>query len=369
MAPSYVCTGDNGSLYDQFHKDVAGSGQLRESARIFEELAQEYNQQKFELQNALSRVTVTYTGAAADQMRGAFQPLIESVGEGFDLCRRSANLLEDQSGGFDAAQAAIQPPVSVPDKPWYNGVVPWDTGHDEAVEKNSGIDAANQQAFLRYVEVTNGNNESAPSFETGIALGIGTVTVTDTQVVDPGGPKGAVPGDGGGPGTGGGTTESAGATGTPNAPTGSETTRPTQAGPPPEGGATRPGSSAPPPGQPAPGGQSGPVGVGAGSLRVAQRGGPADGPDRDGGARRLPRDSGGMVGSRPVDGGRGSGRAAAAQAARSGGVSGVAAGAPLGGGRGGEDEDGEHRSAYLAGRSPVSELIGELPSTPPPVIE
>lgn len=384
MAPPYVCTGDKGSLYDQFHKDVAGSGQLGENAQIFESLAQEYNNQKFELQNALQQVKVTYTGHAAEQMQGAFQPLIESVGQGFDLCRRSANLVQNQGGGFDSAQAAIQPPAEVPEKPWYNGAVPWNTDHDDAVEKNSGIDAANQQAFSRYIEQTNGNNDGAPTFETQGAPGIGNVAVVEGQPVAPGTPGVGAPNSGGSGGSsGGGGSFPARFSGTLDAPVpppavgppSGSTTPNDFVSPPPQSGLHRPPPGVLPPaasGQPGiqPGftGGFGPVG-GGGSGGLGARGG-AGGFGGTGG--QTPRGPGGMIGGGAPDGERLAGRpgaAGAAAGARSGGAGGMGAGAPMGG-RGGQDDDREHQTAaYLTNEANGSEIIGDLPATVPSVIE
>jgi hypothetical protein len=183
MAPPYVCTGDNGSLYGQFHTDVAGSGQLVENSDIFDKLATEYNQHKFALRDALNAIKVTYTGQAADAMQGAFQPLIESVGQGFDLCRRSAVLLDSQKGGFDTAQAAIKKPVPVPEKPWLYSITPWDTGYDKAVQQNSQIDSANQQAFSQYAKTTLSNSNGVPKFESGDP-GLGAITVGVLAALD-----------------------------------------------------------------------------------------------------------------------------------------------------------------------------------------
>jgi len=385
MVPPYVCTEGNGGLYEQFHVNVEGSGQLRENAEIFERLANEYNQHRFALQDALKAITVTYTGQGADAMRGVFEPLIESVGQGYDLCRRSAVLLTDQGGGFDVAQAKIQKPVDVPPKPWLNSLTPWDTAYDKAVEQNSRIDSANQQAYAKYAMTSLANWAQAPNFDSATS-GFGDVTVVNDQRKTPGDPGQVVanrrlkdsrwPGDS-------------------HVPPPMSSPGPPPAGSP-DGGPVRPRQhgGADPRSDVLPTHDRDGGTATQGYLPLPPSGG------NDGGQLVLPygseRKAGGEVGSGPVggfgsvessrgggkgpggglgSGGRGMGVLRSGEGATSGrGVAAArgAVGAPsagVGGAAGRKEADEEHKSAaYLVTEENGGQIIGDLPSTTPPVI-
>jgi hypothetical protein len=378
MVPPYVCTGNNGSLYDQFHTNVEGSGQLVENADVFDRLATEYNQHKFALK-------VTYTGQAAEAMQGAFQPLIESIGQGYDLCRRSAALLTDQGGGFDTTQAKIQKPVNVPPKPWLNSMTPWDTGYDKAVEQNSNIDTANQQAFFKYAITSLSNSVEAPKFESGTA-GFGAITVTEGQQVNPGDPNQVLGRHS--PAKDQQTRRNSSPEHTPGVP------QPTQTQPPVPGhvgdapsdgipvqpGHNRPGGTgsqgflAPQgiggtgPQVPAAGPGSSGFGPGGGGLGPV--GGFVPGVGGSGGQGRgsTPRVPGGGGAGIGPEGGRGAASGPVA-AGRAGAGGPGATGAGMAGAGGRKEEDQEHTSAsYLVNQDNGDQIVGDLPGTPPSVI-
>lgn len=411
MGP-YVCTANKGSLYEQFHVNVPGSGQLGEAAHIFDQLAGEYDQHQRDLVAALSTIRATYSGTAAAQMQGAFRPLIDALGQGQTIAQQSASTLNTQAGHFGAAQAAIKDHVNVPDPPWYEPIDPFNTAHDDAVEQNSDIDTANQAAYRQYADATSKNSGAAPTFPSG-AFGTGDISVTGGSQVHPaGGPGASGPPVGGGgtasdsrysghhggsqpggttysggdwngggspvvappPGSGGGSTGAQGYT--PSGPVaGGPTTGPGY----PFGGAPV-GPGADPLGDGL--GPGAPIGVGGGFGPGGLGGDETDG--RVGGGRGYgPRGSGAYSGGGSGgDGARGrgamsgAGPAEEAFPARQGGAVAGRPGAPGaagGGGMGGagkrKEEDRERRSAaYLVDESHANEIVGDLPRTVPPVI-
>lgn len=403
MVPPYVCTGDNGTLYEQFHVDVQGSGQLRENAAIFDKLATEYNQHKFALKDALNGIQVTYTGQGAEMMRGAFEPLIESVGQGFDLCRRSSVLLTDQGGGFDTAQSKIHKPVDVPEKPWLYSITPWDTEHDVAIQRNSQIDSANQQAFSQYAKTSLSNSNGAPRFDSASA-GFGEITVRDSQPSNPGNPEHGGGRFGGGTGRSGG--RQPGDRPDPVEPV-RPPTRGGDGGVQPGGvlGGERPGGGIAPGARPGEGTDlqdyvpppNSSQGLGASGGPTASR----DGFGSTGGFAQFGNYAGGAGGASGGPGGAGSGygrgvggaggagtgaaprgpgavagigletgsRSPAAMT-RSGTLGTAMPAGGLGGGAARQEEDDEHATpTYLVNEDNGDQIIGDLPRTPPSVID
>jgi hypothetical protein len=411
---SYVCTANKGSLYQQFHVNVPGSGQLNDAARIFNQIAGEYEQHQQDLVNALSTIRATYSGNAASQMEGAFKPLVDALGEGQTIAKRSASTLDTQAGHFGAAQAAIKDHVSVPDAPWYEPIDPFDTAHDDAVQKNSDIDSMNQAAFRKYADDTSNNYGSAPTFPSS-AVGSGDVSVSGgSQVHAGGGPgvSGPTVGGAGGSASGGGYGGCGGGSQAGGAPyagggwqgrnafvppqDGGGTTATQGYAPPSMTGRPTAGPGWPSGGAPAGGGPTG-GGFGFGPGYGGFGGGPggagfdgAGGGRFGGGTGYGSRGPGGYAGRGPGGGSAGEGArgpgamsgAGAAEegfAARQGGLAvGGRAGAPGAAGIGGmggvggrkeEEEDREHRSAaYLVDESHTDEIVGDLPRTAPPVI-
>ncbi|MBV8931810.1 MAG: hypothetical protein JOZ47_07475 [Kutzneria sp.] len=395
-----VCTGKNGSLYDQFHTNAKGASTLHKASGAYDTLAAEYLQHQTDLKKALEGIRTTYTGTAADQMQGAFDPLIKSMDDGHQLAVAASKSMTDQSGHFDTAQKKIVNTVPVPGEPWYEHMVPWNTDHDDAVDQNNDINSANNAAFAEYGKSTMAND--LPQFTDTNVYNSGNIAVASGQQVNPGynggGGGGGLGGGGGGGGFGGGyhpgPVPHGGAAPSwgPNGPN----------GPVPHGG---PGGGNWPQGG-GPGGFTGTQGASTGTYPPGGlTGAPGGYPSADGTASPYGGNSfgpvGGFGGASAYGGGAGGGRyggatgagsapgargaggtasgaaaAAETEAARAGaarGPAGAAGASGMGGamgGRGGKkEEDGEHKSAaYLVNEENANDIVGELPPTVPPVI-
>src|SRR5437879_1810314 len=140
----YVCTANNGSLYDQFHTGVKGTPPLHSASQTFDQIASAHDADQKSLTTALSAVSVTYTGTAASSMQSAFQPLIDALGDGVQKANTASSVAQQQAGHFTTAQNAIKKDVPVPAEPWYEHLDPWSTSYDTAKSTNSSIDSANQ---------------------------------------------------------------------------------------------------------------------------------------------------------------------------------------------------------------------------------
>lgn len=145
------------SLYDQFHTNVKGVGPLTTANNNLQNQAQVYESVRDNLTQALSGIKATYTGNAANAMSDAFGPLVDSINDGANFAGSAAAACDFQSNSFTTAQANITKNVPVPAAPWYEPVDPWNTSHDDAVNKNSQIDSANEAAYNTYGSDTTSN--------------------------------------------------------------------------------------------------------------------------------------------------------------------------------------------------------------------
>ncbi|MFI9384303.1 WXG100 family type VII secretion target [Kutzneria sp. NPDC052558] len=405
-----TCRAGQGTIYDQFHNGVKGDGPIHQNATGFQELAQTYGEQQTAFKKALEGIKTTYTGSAADSMQSAFDPLVKGMSDGQTMSQQASTALTNQAGQFKATQAKINNTVPVPNEPWYEHMVPWNTDHDDAVDKNNDINNANAAAYAAYGRSTTANVQTFPAFTDNDTMNANNISLVSNPVDHTGGPGHVV-----GPGTGGGGNYNAhNVSGAGGGSGGSQYQSGTNGG----GGQYQPGgigtdgngSYVPPPGTSStnlqgvgtgtgyptgpgswnyPGGGAGGDGSGGGGMgggfpMAGGFGGGAGGGGYGGGgagggygsaAGRGAMGAGSMSGAGAKPGaGAAAGMGAAEEGGRmAGGMAGArgAAGANsgmMGGGqgRGGKkEEDGEHKSAaYLV--TEEDEIVGDLPATLPP---
>lgn len=346
-------------------------------------------------------------GAAGDQMRSSTSPLGSWADAAGTSAKSGSETMSEVSSAFRTAQNSVQKPVDVPDKPWYNDGVPWDTDYDDALEKSSGVDNANMQALSSYGERASASMSSMPKFE---SPNSSTANVQETPPPPIDKPKSY-------DGYDGKTNPSSVSTmSTPPGSTPNSTTTPSWTAPPSTGqppgvpntptpggnlnqpgvplpgmplppgqfpGNQKPGPGVPRPGVPGgkpgvpggPGGSRGPGGLGGPGAAGAARGpgGMGGGVGGLGGAPKPgsfgPLGSGGSAGVLGEQGRggsfgpSGSGSGAAGGRGAAGAAGGMAGGA--GAGRGEGADDLEHTSKYV---EPNDEAFGDDRMVAPPVI-
>jgi hypothetical protein len=328
-----------------------------------------------------------------------------------------ASALTEISSAFRDAQHSVQPAVNVPDKPWYNGAVPWNTDYDNAVQKKQGVDEANMRVINTYADRTNYSVSNMPTFDapTDSTANVGGGSEPPIKPVKhwPPDPPPVIGGGDGktdiGGGVGGkdkvgqpvsppnigvdttkpsgiddgsGTTKPSDVGGRPVGPptTGRPPVGPNVGIDPPNvippfgpndprnpnnpnrpGGGAGAGRGAGGVGGPGAGGGRGAGGVGAGAGRFGPGGAAAAGAFGPGGAAGQLGESAGRAGGGA--GGFGPGGAGAAGGRGAGGAGGMAGGA--GGAKGEGGDDLEHTSKYL---QPSDEYFGDGTMVAPPVI-
>jgi uncharacterized protein YukE len=385
-----------GTIYDQFHNNVKGDSPLHDNASVFTALAGDYQSHQQDLTQALSGIKATYTGTAADQMEGAFAPLIKSMSDGQTMCQQASASMTAQAAHFTGAQNKIDNTVPVPDQPWYAPVDPWSTDHDDAVAKNNDINNTNNAAYAQYGTDAGSNVQTFPPFTDKDTMNANSISVSSNPLSPVGNGSGGYSGSGGGgggysphgvgSGSGGGSgshlPNSGSNGGSPYQPNpittpggGNPYQNPNPGGPSTGLQGSGPGSGGYPPGStpwsgPGIGGTGGTDGGGFGPGGF----GGFDGAGGFGGAKGA-MGAGASAGAKPgagnatgvgaagEEGGMGSGPGAAAGARGAAGSSGMMGGQQ---GRSGKKEDDrEHKSAaYLVSES--NEIVGDLPATLPP---
>ncbi|MEU5690350.1 hypothetical protein [Actinosynnema sp. NPDC020468] len=102
------------------------------------------------IDKAVRESGTSWEGTAGDQARASTSPLAswsQVVSQAADVASKGTGHLGE---AFRLARNSVEKPVEVPDKPWYNDALPWDTDYDEAVEKSQEVDNRNLQVLNTY---------------------------------------------------------------------------------------------------------------------------------------------------------------------------------------------------------------------------
>lgn len=117
------------------------------------------------INKAVTDSGATWSGAAGDSMRSSASPLSTWADLTGSSAASGSSAVAEIGSAYRDAQNSVQPPVEVPDKPWYNDFSPWDTDYDDAVEKSQGVDEANMRVINAYADRTNYAVSNMPTFE------------------------------------------------------------------------------------------------------------------------------------------------------------------------------------------------------------
>jgi hypothetical protein len=382
---------DDEVTYNWFHNGRGTQG-LDSSADGWRMVRDGYREVLLLVMRGLSESKAAWTGVAADAAHGAVSPVRAWVEQALDSAVQAQATVIAQSSAFSDIKARLSPPVTVPDKPWWNDAWPGDTNYDKALQAKQANSIRNVELVRQYGDLTQANGASYPRFEEPVVVTTdvarppnGPVRPPDAGPVERPVPSGRKP--------------AAGGDSPPASPT-SEPHPPAQSGPPPieagpspsqpgatvsSGHPTSPVTSSPvPTGQESPIGRT-PVGGGPSAGLVGVPGPGVTGEPGSGG--RIPSTRTGEPGGggRNATGGRGpggrpgvdgrfggapesearTGRAAAPAGGRGGAGSAGGLVPPGGQSRGAEDE--EHRNKF----GPVDwhdEFWDDTPPVCPPVI-
>lgn len=116
------------------------------------------------IQDAVWESGASWEGQAAEAARAAVAPMAQWVADTKQASYDTCMVVAGQSGAFRRAKEAVPQPPTVPDKPWYNDFVPWDTDYDEALAAKQSADAAAVQALVEYMAASTETMNNMPQF-------------------------------------------------------------------------------------------------------------------------------------------------------------------------------------------------------------
>ncbi|GGM34465.1 hypothetical protein GCM10012275_02220 [Longimycelium tulufanense] len=118
-------------------------------------------------------------------MTAAVSPLAAWAEEAKRVTEGVAGRVENQGSAFTDTKHKVEPPQQVPDKPFLNDYLPWQTDYDEVVSANKAVTDRNIQAVTAYGSTTTGNLSSLPTFTPPPSIET-HVTTPESTPVDPG---------------------------------------------------------------------------------------------------------------------------------------------------------------------------------------
>ncbi|WP_147455022.1 hypothetical protein [Saccharothrix australiensis] len=125
------------------------------------------------IEKAVRDSGASWEGAAGDQARASTSPLASWSQAAGDSASTAGQGTAQISESFRLARDSVEKPVDVPDKPWYNDALPWDTDYDDAVEKSQEVNSKNMQVLSTYGNAANAAGASMPTFQSPDEVGAG----------------------------------------------------------------------------------------------------------------------------------------------------------------------------------------------------
>lgn len=117
------------------------------------------------VKRGLAESQASWEGVSADAAHGAVSPMQAWVQQATDSAAKAAATVEAQSSFFSETKARLEPPVQVPDKPWWNDFWPGDTNYDQALAAKQANSARNLDLVWSYGDSTQSNTAGYPAFD------------------------------------------------------------------------------------------------------------------------------------------------------------------------------------------------------------
>ncbi|GGM82406.1 hypothetical protein GCM10012275_61240 [Longimycelium tulufanense] len=155
---------DAATIYRWFH-DGKDTGQtIHPASEEWRKLGQRYEAVKERVEDQLRNAQGSWEGQAAEAMASRVSPLAAWAEEAKRVTEGVAGRVENQGSAFTDTKHKVEPPQQVPDKPFLNDLLPWQTDYDDAVSANKAVTDRNIQAVESYGTTTRGNVSSLPTF-------------------------------------------------------------------------------------------------------------------------------------------------------------------------------------------------------------
>ncbi|MBW4720748.1 hypothetical protein [Saccharothrix obliqua] len=160
-------------IYGWFKDGIGPERTTDASQRMWEMAGREHMEVAYLINKAVADSGAVWEGAAGDQARSSTSPLASWSEAAGTSARSAAGNTSQISDSFRLARDSVEKPVDVPDKPWYNDALPWDTDYDDAVEKSQQVNARNMQVLSTYGSSANAAGAAMPTFQSPEEIGAG----------------------------------------------------------------------------------------------------------------------------------------------------------------------------------------------------
>jgi hypothetical protein len=175
---------DDEVTYNWFHNGRGTQG-LDSSADGWRMITDGYQEVLLLVMRGLSESKAVWTGAAAEAAHGEVSPVLAWVEQALDSAVQAQATVMAQSNAFSDIKARLSPPVTVPDKPWWNDVWPGDTNYDKALQAKQANSIHNVELVRQYGDLTRANGDSYPRFEEPVVVTADVARTPDGPVRPP----------------------------------------------------------------------------------------------------------------------------------------------------------------------------------------
>jgi hypothetical protein len=165
---------DDETVYNWFHHGRGTNSTLDANADRWRAVGECFQQVAAIVAHGLGESQASWTGAAADGAHGSTAPLQTWAQDTVAAALQSSATVHAQSLSFNDTKAALSPPMSVPNKPWFNDVWPGETNYDQALAAKQGNSIRNLELVRSYGASTRANTAAYPRF---VEPTVGTTTV------------------------------------------------------------------------------------------------------------------------------------------------------------------------------------------------
>lgn len=152
------------TVYKWFEAGTGPSGSTGPASASWRGLASNHNQIAEIINKAVRDSGASWEGASADAARSGTSPLATWADVTGQSATDAGKTVDTIGQAYSDASNKMQKPPSVPDKPFYNSWVPWDTDYDVAVEKNQQVSERNIEAFNTYASTVTASTDNMPTF-------------------------------------------------------------------------------------------------------------------------------------------------------------------------------------------------------------
>ncbi|WP_176959945.1 PPE domain-containing protein [Lentzea jiangxiensis] len=152
------------TIYEWFEKGSGPSQSTAVTADGWRELSNGHGDVAQLIEKAVRDSGAAWEGSAGDAARGGTSPLATWATVTGDSASQAGTTADTIGSAYTDAKNSMSKPPEVPDKPFLNDWMPWDTDYDQAVERNQQVNEQNMRAFNQYASAVTASMNNQPTF-------------------------------------------------------------------------------------------------------------------------------------------------------------------------------------------------------------